>query len=202
MRVIGLTGGIASGKSVIASRIAQAGIAVLDADRLVHDAIAPGGIAEEKVKLLFPDAVVEGVIDRKHLGAIVFADPEKLALLEGVLHPLVRQVEEAFIAEQRERGAKAVLLEIPLLFETGADRLCDHIIAATAPEETRIRRAMHRTNMTEAKLEFIMAKQLPDADRNARADTVIDTGRDLDHTYQQVDALLGKLGLVAVSLEP
>lgn len=196
MKTIGLTGGIASGKSVIAARFAEAGIAVLDADRLVHRAIEPGGVAEEAVAQHFPDAVSDGRIDRARLGAIVFSDPDKLKELEALLHPLVRAEEERFIAEHKANGSKAVLLEIPLLFETGADVLCDAILAASAPEPLRIERAMKRPHMTEAKLEFILATQWRDTQRNAKATHVIDTSKGVEDTYQQVDALLEEWGIV------
>lgn len=196
MKTIGLTGGIASGKSVIATRFAEAGIPVLDADRLVHRAIEPGGVAEAAVAQHFPQAVAEGRIDRARLGAIVFSDPDKLKELEALLHPLVRAEEERFIAEHKANGSKAVLLEIPLLFETGADALCDVVIAASAPEELRIQRAMKRPHMTEAKLEFILATQWRDEERGAKATHIIDTTKTIDHTYQQVDALLVEWGIV------
>lgn len=196
MKVIGLTGGIASGKSTIADRFSQSGVPVLDADRWVHDAIVPGGAGEAAVKAAFPDAVANGMLERKLLGALVFADDDKLKQLEAILHPLVRKAEEDFIASHKATGAKAVLLEIPLLFETGADALCDVTIAASAPETDRIARAMKRPNMTEAKLESILAKQWTDEQRDARATHVIHTGHSLDDTYAQVDALVAQWGIV------
>lgn len=196
MKVIGLTGGIASGKSTIADRFTQRAVPVLDADRWVHDAIAPGGAGEAAVKAAFPDASENGTLDRKLLGAIVFANDDKLKQLESILHPLVRKAEEDFIATHKAAGAKAVLLEIPLLFETGADALCDTTLAASAPEPDRIARAMKRPTMTEAKLESILAKQWTDEQRNARATHVIHTAHSLDDTYAQVDALVAQWGIV------
>lgn len=194
MMVIGLTGGIASGKSTIAERFRTHGIATLDADEVVHRLLE--GEAKSEVAVHFPDAMEEGHINRKALGAIVFANPEKLTLLEGVLHPRVRHAEETLIAAERAKGAKACVLEIPLLFETMADTLCDVTITASAPETIRIARAMQRPNMTEAKLEFVLNRQLPEEVRNRRADTCIDTSGTLESTYAQVDRLVAQWGLV------
>lgn len=188
MIVIGLTGGIASGKSTIAGRLRDHGLPVLDADRLVHELLET--TAHDIVAASFPDAVKEGKIDRRTLGTLVFSDPDKLAVLEGILHPLVRAAEEEFIAQHKAEGAKAVVLEIPLLFETAADTVCDITLTAAAPEEVRVARAMHRTNMTEAKIEYILSRQLPEEVRNRRADKCIDTGGSLDHTLAQVDQLV------------
>lgn len=188
MIVIGLTGGIASGKSTIAGRLRDHGLPVLDADRLVHDML--GTTAHDTVAACFPDAVKDGVIDRRTLGTIVFANPDKLAVLEGILHPLVREAELDFIATHKAAGAKAAVLEIPLLFETMADSICDVTIAAAAPEHIRVARAMQRPTMTEAKIEYILARQLPEEVRNRRADQVIDTSHTLEHTLAQVDRLV------------
>lgn len=195
MMVIGLTGGIASGKSTIAARLRTHGIATLDADEVVHGLLE--GEAKSEVAVHFPDAMEDGNINRKALGAIVFSNPDKLALLEGVLHPRVRRAEEAFIAAERAKGAKACVLEIPLLFETMADTLCDVTIAASAPETLRIARAMERPNVTEAKLEFVLNRQLPEEVRNRRADSCIDTSGTLDHTYAQIDRLVAQWGVLA-----
>lgn len=198
MIVIGLTGGIASGKTVIASRFSAHGIPVLDADRIAHNAIAPGGIAEAEVADAFPDALEDGIISRSRLGALVFSDDTKLHRLESILHPRVREAEERTIAALRaSKKAKAVVVEIPLLFEVGADALCDDTIAASAPEPVRIARALAREHMTEAKLEFILAKQWRDEERNARAGHVIATGGTLEDTYAQVDALIAHWGLLS-----
>ncbi len=188
MIVVGLTGGIASGKSTIAQKFREHGFAVLDADRLVHELLE--GEAHDAVANQFPDAVEEGRIDRKKLGAIVFANPDKLAVLEAILHPMVRAAELDFIAAQKTTGAKAAVLEIPLLFETMADSICDVTITAAAPQEIRVARAMQRPNMTEAKIEYILNRQLPEDVRNRRADKVIDTSGTLEHTQAQVDALV------------
>ena len=195
MMVIGLTGGIASGKSTIAERFARHGLKVLDADAAVH--VLLDGAARDAIASAFPDAMHAGNIDRKALGAIVFSNPEKLTQLEAILHPLVRAAEEAFIAEQKAIGAKAAVLEIPLLFETMADSLCEVTITASAPESVRVARAMARPNMTEAKLEFVLNRQLPEEVRNRRADQTIDTSGTLEYTYAQVDKLVAQWGLIA-----
>ncbi len=190
MIVVGLTGGIASGKSTIAERFRSHGIAVLDADRLVHHLLE--GAAKEAVAARFPDAVENGTINRQSLGRIVFSNPEELTALEAILHPMVRAEEERFIAEERAKGSKAAILEIPLLFETMAETLCEVTIAAAAPEELRVKRAMARPGMTEAKIEYILNRQLPEDVRNRRADATIDTSHTIEHTHAQVDKWVGE----------
>jgi dephospho-CoA kinase len=191
MIVIGLTGGIASGKSTIAQRLCFHGIEVFDADRFVHQALEHE--AYESVHHTFRELTPTQPINRHELRRIVFSNPEKLTQLEAILHPIVRRAEVAFIAAQKEAGAKLCVLEIPLLFETAADTLCELTIVASAPEEVRIARAMARPGMTEATLEYILARQLPEEVRARRADIVIDTSRTLDHTQAQVDALIVKI---------
>lgn len=187
--IIGITGGIASGKSTIARLMEGPGITHLDADKLVHRLLAEDAHTIALVSDAFPGTVRAGTVDRKALGLAVAGNAEKLAALEQLLHPRVRAAEETAIAHARETGQRAVLLDIPLLFETGAEELCDWVIAATAPLEVRRERALSR-GMPEATFARFVARQLTDDERNARADAVIDTGGTLAHTEQQVQALL------------
>jgi shikimate dehydrogenase len=173
LKVIGLTGGIASGKSEVAKIIASEGIPVLDADKVVH-ALYEDGTAAAQLKKDFPEACGGKLVDRAVLSSIISGDPEKLALLERLIHPLVRAREIAFLAECRARGDKVAVLEIPLLVEADRARDCDHVIAVEAPNHLRRTRALERPGMTEEKLARIMGRQVTDLDRRKKASHVIE----------------------------
>jgi shikimate dehydrogenase len=173
LKVIGLTGGIASGKSEVARIIASEGITVLDADKVVH-ALYADGTAALRLKPHFPEACQGMMVDRAVLSTIISGDPEKLALLERLIHPLVREREIAFLAECQARGEKLAVLEIPLLVEAGRARDCDHVIAVEAPTHLRRTRALERPGMTEEKLLRIMGRQLTDVERRKKATHVIE----------------------------
>ena len=178
MVVLGLTGSIGMGKSTTAAMFREAGVPVHDSDAAVHalyegDAVAPVGAA-------FPGVVRDGRIDRTALRARVLDDPEALRRLEAIVHPLVRAARDAFLDEAREAQAPAVLVDIPLLFEVGAEREVDRVVVVSAPEPVQKARVLARPGMTEAHFSAILAKQLPDADKRDRADWVIDTGRGLE----------------------
>lgn len=174
--VIGLTGSIATGKSTIASMFRRLGVKVCDSDKIVHRLLASGGKAVEKVAALFPETRSEYGIDRKALGKEVFANPTALAELEAVLHPLVRAEQERFLRVMRRMGVKIVLLDIPLLFETGAEKRCDKVVVAHCPAFLQRQRALRRTGMTTEKLRHILRRQLPMHEKRMRADMVINTG--------------------------
>ena len=190
---IALTGSIGMGKSTVASMFRRAGVPVFDADDVVHQLQAPGGGLVEKIGEAFPGCVRSGTLDRECLAAIVLADREKLSLLEGIVHPGVRQAREDFIAEHP--NAPALLFEIPLLFETGGEGEFDKVIVVTAPSEVQRARVLARAGMTADKLESILARQTPDAEKRARADFVVDTGTDLSTTESQVRDILACLGI-------
>lgn len=192
MIVIGITGGIASGKSTIARMFAQAGFVHVDADALVHELMQEPQVVDV-LSDGFPSAIIAGKVDRKRLGEIVGADAYALRALEEILHPLVRDAELAAIAHAAHEGRRGVILDIPLLFESGAEALCDKVIAVTAPLEIRRARAFERPNMTEEKFARLVARQWTDDARNAKADWVIPTDRGLAFTQQQVDAILEQL---------
>lgn len=194
MMVIGITGGIASGKSTIARIMAEHGFPHLDADHLVHELMRRPDIAE-KIAVEFPGTVHQGIVNRKALGLEVAKHSLELARLEAILHPAVRAVEEAAIQQARAEGKRAVILDIPLLFETGAEKICDKVIAAYAPLETRRERALAR-GMPRATIDRLIARQMTDEARNARADIVIDTSVALTETRRVVEALLAQWKLV------
>lgn len=193
MIVLGITGGIASGKSTIARMIARRGIAHIDADKLVHRLFENPAVAAE-VERSFPGSAAGGTVDRRALGASIAGDPAKLKRLEQLLHPLVRRAEEEAILLAARQRRRAILLDVPLLFETGADALCDVVIAAYAPLAMRRKRARRR-GMPDATIDRLIARQWPDAERNKRADLVIPTTIGKTHTRRRVEALLRELGL-------
>lgn len=190
--VLGLTGSIGMGKSTTAGLFAARGIPVHDADAAVRRLYAPGGAGAAVVADLFPDAIgPDGAVDRARLRGHVLGRPDALARLEAGIHPLVRAEEERFIAG--EAGAALVILDIPLLFETGGKDRCDAILVATAAPEIQRERVLAREGMTEAALDAILAKQMPDAEKRRRADHLIDTGLGLASAENQVDALVARL---------
>ena len=192
MIVIGLTGGIATGKSTTAKMIMDRGIPLHDADATVHKLMAAGGPATGPVANLFGADMltVGGAVDRRRLGRVVFADTALRKQLEAVIHPLVAADRDAFLEEQRLAGAPVVVLDIPLLFETGAEALCDFVILCSAPDEVQRQRAMARDGMTKARLDAILASQMPLAEKRARADAEIDTGLGLDKAGAMLDSIL------------
>jgi len=195
MMVIGITGGIASGKSTIARMIARRGIPHIDADKLVHQLLAHDKEVIAEIGKLFSGSVKNLQVDRKALGASIAGDAAKLKRLEQVLHPRVREAEEAAILLAARQRRRAILLDIPLLFETGGEELCDVVIAAHAPLPMRRRRALAR-GMNEATIARLVARQLSEAERNKRADVVIPTTIGKAHTRRLVDALLHQWKLV------
>ena len=173
MMVIGITGGIASGKSTVARMIARHHIPHIDADKLVHHLLAHDRNTIADIAQHFPGVVMEGTVDRKKLGAAIAGQDKQLKQLEELLHPRVRQAEEQAILRATRQRRRAIILDVPLLFETGANVLCDVVIAVTAPVTMRRRRAMRRLHMTPATFDRLLARQLTDAERCARADIVL-----------------------------
>ena len=182
MVVLGLTGSIGMGKTTVANALRVSGAAVYDADAAVHRLLAPSGAGVAPVLALFPDtASGEGAareVDRGALGARVFPDPEALARLEAILHPLVRSGERRFLAASQRRGCRLAVLDVPLLFETGGEARCDATLAVSAPAFVQRARVLGRARMTEERLAAILARQMPDGEKRRRADFVIRTGLD------------------------
>lgn len=192
MIVLGLTGSIGMGKSTAAAMFADEGVPVYDADAAVHRLYA--GRAAPLIEAEFPGTVIDGIVDRAALGAKVLNDPAAMQRLEAIVHPLVRGEEVAFLADARKSGAPLALLDIPLLYETGAEARCDKIVVVSAPAEIQRERVLRRPGMSEEKFAAILARQLPDAEKRARADFVIDTGDGFDATRAAVKAVVAELG--------
>jgi dephospho-CoA kinase len=190
---IALTGSIGMGKSTVAGMFERAGVPVFDADAVVRELQGPGGGLVEKIGELFPGCVRCGTLDRECLAQIVLADPAKLAILEGLVHPAVREARERFIALHRD--APALVFEIPLLFETGGEREFDKVVVVSAPAEIQRARVLERTGMSASKLESILTRQMPDEEKRRRADFVVDTSTDLSTTEAQVAEILACLGI-------
>jgi len=186
MKIIGLTGSIGMGKSTTANLFSELGAQVYDADAAVHDVYGPGGAAVGPVGDAFPGVVVDGAIDRARLGAKVLGDPSALKRLEGLVHPLLGRHRLAFVDHARETGADLFVLDVPLLFETGGDKGLDAVVVVSAPEQVQRDRVLARPGMTIEKLEAILARQIPDREKRARADIVIDTSQGLEDARRQV----------------
>ena len=194
MRVIGLSGSIASGKSTTAKMFARRGVPVHDADAAVHR-LYRGAV--EPVEAAFPGVTVDGAIDRARLSERVVGDPAALARLEAIVHPLVRESEDAFLAREKARGTRLVVVDVPLLFETSqADRAGVLVVTTVAPEIQRAR-VLARPGMTAAKLEALLARQMPDAEKRKRAHFLVDSGHGLEAAERQVDAILRALSTSA-----
>jgi len=190
MLVLGLTGSIGMGKSTTAAMFEAEGVPVYDSDAAVHALYAAGGAAVAPVEAAFPGVVVNGAIDRAKLSAQVVGDPEALAKLETIVHPLVGAHRIGFFEKAQAEGHEIVVLDVPLLFETGGQKSVDKVVVVSAPPEVQRARVLARPEMTPEKFEAILARQLPDAEKRARADFVIDTGLGLDQARAQVRDLL------------
>lgn len=191
MIVLGLTGSIGTGKSTTAAMFRDLGVPVHDADATVHDLYRAEAVAP--VAALFPEALEDGVIDRKALSAVLARSPERFGELEAVIHPLVRARETAFLDAERPNGAPLVLLDIPLLYETGGEKRVDKVVVVTCDPQTQRERVLARPGMTEEKFQLILSRQMPDAEKRRRADFIIDTGRGLDAAREQVEEIIARL---------
>lgn len=195
MIVLGLTGGIASGKTSVARMIAGRGILHLDADRMVHRLMQHDAQTKQEIAALLPAALKGGTIDRAALAAAAARDKNFIRALEGILHPRVRAAELRAIDQAYRQRRKAVLLDVPLLFESGLDAVCDVVIVVQASPGHQWLRAKRRPGMTREKFDALRARQLSDAERAARADIVIRTDIGKGHTARAVEKLLKKLAL-------
>ncbi|OCJ09632.1 dephospho-CoA kinase [Rhizobium sp. AC27/96] len=188
---IGLTGSIGMGKSTSAKLFAEAGIPVNDSDAVVHDLYS--GEAVALVEAAFPGSTRDGVVDRQELGRKLATDPSGFKRLEVIVHPLVRERERSFLGTQRQAGADMVVLDIPLLFETGGDKRVDKIVVVSCDPQIQRQRVLARPGMTEQKFEMILSRQTPDAEKRARADYIIDTGGSIDAAREQVKEIIADL---------
>jgi len=193
LKIIGLTGGIGMGKSTAAATFRSCGVPVFDADATVHRLQAPGGRALPAIARVFPGTVVAGMLDRAALRTRVLADRAALRRLEGILHPLVRREQRRFLARARAGGKVLAVLDIPLLFETGGDRLVDHVVVVTAPLALQISRVRARRRMSDSDIEAMIRLQMPDADKRAKADTIVKTGLSRFHAVRQIRRFVQKL---------
>ena len=193
MIVLGLTGSIGMGKSTTAALLREAGVPVHDADEAVAKFYAAGGEGVEAVGRAFPMALVHGAIDRERLSALVLGNPDSLKRLEAIVHPLVKQDRARFMADARASGAKVAVLDIPLLFEVDALDELDAVVVVSAPPALQRERVLLRPGMNAEKLERILARQIPDAEKRARADFVIDTGQGLERAREQVAKVLATI---------
>ena len=191
--MIGLTGGIGMGKSTAAAAFRRARIPVFDADQEVHKLQARGGAAVAPIAAAFPGAVRDGAVNRARLRAIVTEDPAAFARLETIVHPLVRAAERRFLAAARRAGQRLVVLDIPLLFETGGDQRVDQVVVVSAPPDVQRARVRLRRNVTESQARALIARQMPDAQKRRRADIVVRTGLSRHHAQRRLRGLIGEM---------
>ncbi|MBY4631711.1 dephospho-CoA kinase [Rhizobium croatiense] len=191
MLKIGLTGSIGMGKSTAGKLFAEAGIPLNDSDAVVHDLYA--GEAAPLVDVAFPGTMKDGVVDRHELGRQLAVDPDGFKRLEAIVHPLVRNRETEFLAHHRAAGAEMVLLDIPLLFETGAWERVDVIVVVSTDPQIQRQRVLAREDMTEEKFEMILSRQTPDAEKRRRADYLIDTSHSIEQTRERVLEIVADL---------
>lgn len=191
MFILGLTGSIGMGKTTTARLFAEEGVPVHDADAAVHKLYE--GEAVPLIEAAFPGTTQAGRVDREELGRRVVGDAAALKRLEAIVHPLVRQAEERFLAEAKARDAKVVVLDIPLLFETGGDTRVDATVVVTAPADVQRARVLERPGMSAEKLAALLAKQMPDAEKRRRADFIVDSGQGIEHARAQVRQILSRI---------
>lgn len=193
MLLIGLTGSIGMGKSETAKMFVKLGVPVYDADAAVHALYAKGGAAVQPIADAFPSAVIDGAVDRQALSRAVLGLPEEMKKLEAIVHPLVGHAQLDFLKKAQAEGHWAVILDIPLLYETGGETRVDVVVVVSAPYHIQEARVLARPGMDTAKFAAIHAKQVPDAEKRRRADFVIDTDKGLDHAFEEVKAVVAAL---------
>lgn len=191
--IIGLTGSIAMGKSQTARLFAAEGVSVHDSDAVIQKLYAKGGGAAEAIAASFPESVSQGAVDKPALSARIASDPAALEKLEALVHPLVAADRDAFLAQAAAKGEKIVVLDMPLLFEAGRESGVDAVVVASAPAAIQRQRALARPGMTTEKFEKLLARQLPDVDKRAKAHFVVVTDKGLDHAQAQVRMILAEI---------
>ena len=198
MRILGLTGGIGMGKTTVANMLRRAGFPVYDSDAMVHRLQGPNGKAVAAMGRLVPEALTKDdkgrpTLDRPALRQAVSNNPELIKCFEKIVHPLVFEERNRFLACCRRQGEKWVVLDVPLLFETGGDRQCDKVVVVSAPRRTQVKRIARRRGMTVADAERMIARQMPDHEKRRRADVIIHTGLSMADTRREVRALVRSL---------
>ncbi len=191
MFILGLTGSIGMGKTATAKMFADEGVPVQDADAVVHRLYE--GEATPLIEAAFPGTTADGKVDRTKLGAKVIGNADAIKRLERLVHPLVSEARDRFLAQAKRDGAEVAVLDIPLLYETGGDKNCDAVVVVSAPVELQRARALKRPGMTGEKFAAIIAKQMPDAEKRARADFVVDTSKGFDAARAQVRDILAQV---------
>jgi len=189
MLIVGLTGSIGMGKSTAAAFLRLRGVPVFDADAEVHRLYASGK-AVERIERAFPGTTTQAGVDRTRLSTAIISHPERLRELEAIVHPMVRESERSFLRAEARRGTRIAVLEIPLLFETNANKLVDVVIVLSAPAEIQRERLLNRVGMTKEKLDGLLARQMPDAEKRKRADFVVDSSQGIEHARAQVRQIL------------
>ena len=191
MFILGLTGSIGMGKSTTAQLFAEEGVPVHDADAAVHDLYE--GEAVPLVEAAFPGTTHDGKVDRQKLAKMVVGKPDALKRLETIVHPLVAKCRDRFLHTAQEQGAAVTLLDIPLLYETGGEKLVDAVVVVSAAPEIQRQRVMERPGMTVEKFEALLQKQMPDAEKRARADFIVDSGQGIEPARDQVREILRRV---------
>lgn len=191
MLIIGLTGSIGMGKSTAANAFRRRGIGVLDADAEVHKLYS--GRAAPLIETAFPGTASGGTVDRPKLAQALAADPTGFKRLEAIVHPLVQAAEREFLHAEAARGARMAVLEIPLLFETGGEKRCDVVVVVSASAESQRNRVLARPGMTPGKLEQLLSRQMPDADKRAQADFIVDTDRSVEVCDEDIGNIIATL---------
>jgi len=195
MFILGLTGSLGMGKSATAKMFVEEGVPVYDADAVVHRLYE--GEATPLIEAAFTGTTHGGKVDRDKLAQRVLGDNDAIKKLELIVHPLVRQAEQQFLAETEGKGAAVVVLDIPLLFETGGDDRCDAVVVVSAPPEIQRARAFERPGMTEQKFAAVLVKQISDAEKRKRADFVVDTSKGFDAARSQVRDILARVAIMS-----
>ncbi len=193
MILVGLTGSVGMGKSTIAGQFRSLGAAVHDADAAVHSILATDRVVKEAIAKRWPEAVVNGEIHRHQLGSLTFGDADAMTFLEQLIHPRVKNAEVSFLQDAANAGKWLAVLDIPLLFETGGEKRMSKTVVVTAPYEIQRERVLARPSMTEEKFNAILARQMPDAEKQKRADYVIHTDKGLDDSLAQVKQVMQDL---------
>ena len=193
MKIIGLTGSIGMGKSTTAQMFADEGCPVFDADAAVHQLYAKGGRAVPLIRAVFPDAITDGAVNRKRLGEHMRVDKINLKVLESFIHPWVGEMRAAFLQDAKASDAKAVVFDIPLLFETGGEKSVDVVVVVTASADVQRQRVMERESMTQALSDMILSKQMPDAEKRKRADFIVETDNGMAPARERVKEILGQI---------
>ncbi|MGJ4890239.1 dephospho-CoA kinase [Bradyrhizobium sp. HKCCYLR20261] len=191
MRVLGLTGSMGMGKSTTAKLFAEAGVPVYDADATVHKVYE--GEAAPAIEAAFPGATAGGKVDRAKLSAKVVGDPAAIRRLESIVHPMLRSYHQAFLDEAERSGVPVAVVDVPLLFETGGDKRVDAVVVVSTSPEIQRERILARGTMTEEALDALLARQMPDAEKRARADFVVDTSHGLDPVRERIRDILAEV---------